>query len=494
MRIHIGLLGFMGLISACSGAGAGDSNGGDGGNAGNGGNGGGAGVSGFGGAGGSSGVGGSGGIGGSGGVGGSSGDGGSGVVGPAAGAPRWLRGLTTRRVDLGRPMFEPDGTLVIVGGLAEGGVLDGDMLTADEEKQAFVVRFDGAGEVASAFVWGAADLDGAEAVARFDDGDLAVVGYTDAPPTAASMAPTNVDVRRVSVEGEVRWAVAFGSDAQTCINCAGEYGRDVVIGPDGIVYVAGALDSETMIGAATAGPGTFVAAFEPDMGTSLWTVTLPNFASRIVAGDDGVYVLIDEIPDDERVDHLTVAKIGFDGAMLWQHRVDGGGNPLLVGDTEFQPLGLSYDAEAGSIVAFYTELMRVDQFTAPLRFSGGVRLSSEGSKLGGVLFPLLESEELRQVSRNGAGYVVSGLEWNQANEVWQVAVWQLDTDFELIGKSLPIGGETYGAPQLAVSELGVIALVGQIGTVSSSQPDPRLSAGSLSLTGRDLVWIASFSP
>lgn len=281
------------------------------------------------------------------------------VLDPDTGVPAWELAVDGRDAD--RLAATDDGGLIVAGGQGYvlrldgaggvlwsmehdlGGVTDvldvlwwRDPILGTEEgllvgtvsevsgHKPFALRFDGTGAVRWAQklpgTWGPS-LDTATAALRTSDGDLVLVGDTDAPAHPADNASKNAMMIRLDDAGAVEWASAVN----------GLQLRDVVELEDGGLLAVG--------GTYFANPEPYHASLivrvEPD-GTLGWSTT----AAEEVTLEGGVVAQSGALPGDHNNDLLTAAVATRGGAAVagytgppsaraaWLVQIDGQGQPV----------------------------------------------------------------------------------------------------------------------------------------------------------------------
>ncbi len=225
-----------------------------------------------------------------------------------------------------------DGRVLIAGGLNASATFGATTVTSAGRLDALLVSLDASFGVEWALGSGGAMDERAHAVAvdvsgaALVTGELATsVAFGGAPQTSAGFQ--DIFLARIDAVGALDWLSVFGDGA------AGQIGRDVAVGSDGVVYVAGSFRGTidlgggplTALGASL--PAFWIGAFDND-GSHRWSATY---------GDDD---LQDRIAIDVSDAGLAVVT-GFEG------QVDFGAGPLVsAGQRDASVARLAHDGTA----------------------------------------------------------------------------------------------------------------------------------------------------
>jgi hypothetical protein len=180
----------------------------------------------------------------------------------AAGNVLWTRQFGSASDDEATAVaVDASGNVLVVG--TTFGALPGQMASGNFD--AFARKYDANGTVTWTRQFGTPGFDEALGVAVSPSGDVYVVGSTFGTLGASSDGARDVYVRRFSSAGAVSWTRQFGSSAG-----GDEYGTAIAVDVAGAAYVAGVTDGALVQGALAGGLDAFVARLDSS-GTRLWT-------------------------------------------------------------------------------------------------------------------------------------------------------------------------------------------------------------------------------
>lgn len=243
----------------------------------------------------------------------------------------------------------PDGSVYVAG--ATEGSLPG--ASSQGEWDAVLVKLDADGNMLWLRQYGTAATESARDVAVAPDGSIWVVGQTEGALAGASLGGADAYLARFSAEGELEWARQFGSDAD-------DLAYKVDVDAAGRVVVAGTTYGD-MAGRSGTGRNVFVATFDA-AGQQLWLAQLGlSFASDdhdsvhdMVIGPDGrIYVAgSGGVPQDlppgsfaSDYDLLLALDIDSGETLLWGYAL---GRPAEA--IRSQARGLAFDSQGNLLV------------------------------------------------------------------------------------------------------------------------------------------------
>lgn len=182
----------------------------------------------------------------------------------------WARQFGTAGSDGANAVaFLADGGVVVAGYVT--GALEG---ASAGERDAFVRRYDDAGEVVWTRQFGAVFDDEARAVAVGPGGRIAVVGSTRAGLDGGHAGGSDAFVRLYGDDGALAWGRQFGTPSA-------DEARAVAIDAVGNLLVGGFTEG-SLVGVGAGGRDAFVRKIEPD-GTMRWTKQFGTAQSDAVA-------------------------------------------------------------------------------------------------------------------------------------------------------------------------------------------------------------------
>jgi uncharacterized delta-60 repeat protein len=218
------------------------------------------------------------------------------------GSLSWQRiwnGTTIR--GLGRPdvAVNVDGSVYVTG------------ITADNQNDAVLLKFDANGTLVWERAWGGAASDQGLAVATASDGSVYIAG------TATSFGPSSSGLFVVKFDsaGNLVWQrISDGAE-----------GNAVAVAPDGSVYAAGTTPRPNQIGNFDIVVMKITAA-----GTLVWQRTystgeVVDPRGRMAAGSDGSIVMVGAIQTVRRTADIAalIVKLTSDGALVFDKQFDG---------------------------------------------------------------------------------------------------------------------------------------------------------------------------
>jgi hypothetical protein len=264
------------------------------------------------------------------------------VSGPAPGTALWTRQFGTGEVDMGgRVAVDADGSVVVVGFV--GGDLAG---VSAGGLDAFVRKFDANGEVLWTRQFGSSADDGAAGVALDPTGHVYVVGWTAGDLWGSSAGGLDAFVRKFDAAGEVLWTRQFGT-------AAADQGIGIAVDADGHVLMTG-ITTGGLVGANAGDLDVFVRKYDADGGVLwtrqfgtggsdyVYAIAVDAAGRAIVAGS--VYGSLAGSLGGEA--DAFVRKYDADGGEVWTRQfgtsgfdeafgvaVDGAGHVYVVGGT-----------------------------------------------------------------------------------------------------------------------------------------------------------------
>ena len=220
--------------------------------------------------------------------------------------------------------YDPHGAILVSGSTA--GSLGGPYQGATD---AFAGKFDAAGQPLYISQFGTTAFDASNDVATDADGNMFVAGSTAGSLEGASAGNIDAFVRKFNSAGELQWTKQFGTSTSDAAN-------GVAVDPSGNVWVTGQTDG-ALDGPSQGGRDSFVREydtagnliFSKQWGTSLWDVS-----QAITTDPSGnAYITGFNTPALAPVDqqNFFVTKFDPQGNVVWT-RTQGG--PLLDQSTE----------------------------------------------------------------------------------------------------------------------------------------------------------------
>jgi len=226
--------------------------------------------------------------------------------------------LTWQRVWTGPTLFGPfQGPAVALA--ADGSVYVAGTTTNINGGDAFLLKFDGNGNLLWQRTWGGADFDQGAAVAAAADGSAYVVGTT-----RSFGIPQTLFIVKFAADGTLVW-----QKLSDFFN-----GMAAAVGPDGSVYAAGASPRPNT----TFSFDIVVQKMTPD-GAQVWATAysageiVDARGGMTVAPDGSIYVAgAAQVPVHGFVDIRTlIVKLGPDGSLIWDREWGGSSGDTAAG-------------------------------------------------------------------------------------------------------------------------------------------------------------------
>ena len=303
---------------------------------------------------------------------------------PAALAQEWSWAYATANTEGGRGngaavALDASGASYVVGTFQETMTVGAQTLTAEGE-DAFVIRFDAAGEPDWAVQIGGPGRDVGADVAVGPDGAVYAVGLFDGTASAGGTSITSAGssdafVVQLTAAGGVAWARALGGPAF-------DTGAGVAASDAGVFVTGGFVETTDIGGTAltSAGSGDLYLARLTPAGAVTWAVQAggpgSDLALGLAAHADGSAALVGRFEETAGFGDLSVTSAGAGDAFVARYDADGqalwaarGGNPT------------SNDYGFGAAFASDGDVIASGEFSETADFSG-TAVASAGSADG----------------------------------------------------------------------------------------------------------------
>ena len=233
------------------------------------------------------------------------------------GTPSWMDQFGTSSEDAGGALTWTSWGLLYAAGHSEGGFV----WTPNGLTDIFVRVTDGDGSSETVIEFGSSGDDYAEAVAEGPNGKLYLVGYADGRIGDADYAGgIDIFVAEVNPAGNLGWIRQYGSAGD-------DYAKDVVVTPDGSLFVVGYTDGDFGDGSPMGGYDGFVLRLGAggDVSFSVRFATEQNdFVSSASLGPTGRLFVAGRTEGVLGASHggsdPFVAEVDVAGAVAWIHQ------------------------------------------------------------------------------------------------------------------------------------------------------------------------------